>query len=919
MKEPRRHDNAAAVHGPAGESGTRPLEPWLDYGHLLPGITTAIRADDCSAVFIVGDSGLGASSLLAQLGSIFGKDFAVVPIHGSPSLTAVPYGVLAPYLAQLSVADISSRVAVLRALWAHLESIRRGAGPALLLVDDAHYLDDATCGMLTELVQAGWAKIVAACVPRPGVPGPLLRLWHEGSAEWFDLEPLTAEQGHELCEALLGGIVLSSTSHGFWTEAGGNTLLLKTLVREAESSGSLVQRHGVWLKTAATPIHTVKLEAVVKLQLMRISPAGRDALSLIALAEPVDEKLINVVAGETAVQELMDQHLIKPSGNGLPTLRLVSPVYGEVLRSVVPAAQSLQLHRQLISRMDVLEDNPDSLLRMVTWSLDCGADVPDRLLIRAAVLAGRLLQSETALRMATAVRDMQWQTVAQAIMARSYFNLGRRDEAAAVLTQETLDGDAGPSHLIFGSLLRAVTRAAVGQPASLILADTEAFREWGEQQPGLQGQQTPDVKAVVPLAVSLMGLVAGSLDGEYRRMGPDLERVLHQDRSVEGSFAALFKALALSLKSERLCALGFGRQGKLLALEAAAIEQPQENDIFFVPEFIAARHVICALAAGDWADAQKLLDSYYESSGVAMASFGGAAYVVLGYVAIRQGKSGDALPLLTAGLEALRDSDPQNLFGLCAAMAFYAAAGAGLPEAERFRADYKSWGQHGMHLLNAQASNFFEAAIELLKGDGSGIEGLYVNADEAAKEGATFLELQALELALGLGDTNRLDRFCETAAATEGAWAQSLAEYGLALKFGGAARYLSAGEKLQSAAVYHLAARSYSLALDAPDGGRTKELTAAARAGLARCNEELGQGGEETQHESVSPKLTKREWDIVNLAVQGLSDRQIADTLLISVRTVEGHLYRCYSKLGITGRDELSGAVAVVQGTPDAG
>ncbi len=205
MKEPRSHDNAAAVHGHAGEGDARPPEPWIDYGHLLPGITAAIRADDCSAVFIVGDSGLGASSLLAQLGNVFGGDLAVVPIHGSPSLTAVPYGVLAPFLSHLSLADISSRVAVLRSLWDHLEGIRVGTGPALLLVDDAHYLDDATCAMLTELVQAGWAKIVAACVPRPGVPGPLLRLWHEGTAEWFDLEPLTAEQGHELCEALLGG------------------------------------------------------------------------------------------------------------------------------------------------------------------------------------------------------------------------------------------------------------------------------------------------------------------------------------------------------------------------------------------------------------------------------------------------------------------------------------------------------------------------------------------------------------------------------------------------------------------------------------------------------------------------------------------------------------------------------------------
>ncbi|MDQ0029230.1 DNA-binding CsgD family transcriptional regulator [Arthrobacter bambusae] len=880
---------------------------------MLPGITAAIRADDCSAVFVVGDSGLGASSLLAQLGSVLGGDHAVVPIHGSPSLTAVPYGVLAPFLSHLSLADISSRVAVLRSLWDHLEAIRVGTGPALLFVDDAHYLDDATCAMLTELVQAGWVKIVAACVPRPGVPGPLLRLWHEGAAEWFDLEPLTAEQGHELCEALLGGIVLNSTSHGFWTEAGGNTLLLKTLVREAERSGTLVQRHGVWLKTAAAPVHTVKLEAAVKLQLMRISPEGREALSLIALAEPVDEALIHVVAGEAAVQELVDQHLVRPGGNGLPTLRLVNPVYGEVLRSIVPAAQSLQLHRQLISRMDVLEDNPDSLLRMVTWSLDCGADVPDRLLIRAAVLSARLLQSQTALRMAAAVRDKQWQSVAQAVLARSYFNLGRRDEAAAVLAQETVDGDAGPSRVASGSLLRAVTRAAVGQPASLIRAEAGALREWGEQEPGLQGQRTPEAKAAVELAVTVIGLLADSVDGDYGRMGLELERVLLRPAAGEGSLGPLARALALALKAEMLCALGRGRQAKLLVLEAAALVQPQENDVFFVPEFISARLVICALAVGDWVDAQKLLDRYYETSGVSMASFGGAAYAVAGYIAIRQGKPGDALPLLNAGLEALRDSDPQNLFGLCAAMAFYAAAGAGLPEAERYQSDYSTWGQHSTHLLAAQARSFFDAARELFSADGSGVEALHLNAESAAKENATYLELHALELALGLGDTSRLERFCETAAATEGEWAQALAEYGLALKSGEAVRYVSAGEKLQAATIYHLAAKAYGLALAASDPGRTKELGAVARAGLARCNEELGKGSEEAHNESVVPRLTKREWDIVNLAVQGLSDRQIADTLLISVRTVEGHLYRCYSKLGITGRDELAGAAAVAQ------
>ncbi|WP_459977385.1 response regulator transcription factor, partial [Mycobacterium avium] len=35
------------------------------------------------------------------------------------------------------------------------------------------------------------------------------------------------------------------------------------------------------------------------------------------------------------------------------------------------------------------------------------------------------------------------------------------------------------------------------------------------------------------------------------------------------------------------------------------------------------------------------------------------------------------------------------------------------------------------------------------------------------------------------------------------------------------------------------------------------------------------------------------------------SNREIADRLVISVRTVEGHLYRLFTKLGINNRDQL--------------
>jgi DNA-binding NarL/FixJ family response regulator len=52
--------------------------------------------------------------------------------------------------------------------------------------------------------------------------------------------------------------------------------------------------------------------------------------------------------------------------------------------------------------------------------------------------------------------------------------------------------------------------------------------------------------------------------------------------------------------------------------------------------------------------------------------------------------------------------------------------------------------------------------------------------------------------------------------------------------------------------------------------------------------------------------LTHREHEIVTLAASGLSNREIAQRLIVSVRTVENHLYRASSKLGTTDRTELT-------------
>ncbi|NUT96949.1 MAG: helix-turn-helix transcriptional regulator, partial [Saccharothrix sp.] len=57
--------------------------------------------------------------------------------------------------------------------------------------------------------------------------------------------------------------------------------------------------------------------------------------------------------------------------------------------------------------------------------------------------------------------------------------------------------------------------------------------------------------------------------------------------------------------------------------------------------------------------------------------------------------------------------------------------------------------------------------------------------------------------------------------------------------------------------------------------------------------------------------LTRREREIATLAATGLSNREIADRLVVSVRTIEGHLYRTGAKLGTTTRAELAAVLGI--------
>src|ERR1019366_10747799 len=56
---------------------------------------------------------------------------------------------------------------------------------------------------------------------------------------------------------------------------------------------------------------------------------------------------------------------------------------------------------------------------------------------------------------------------------------------------------------------------------------------------------------------------------------------------------------------------------------------------------------------------------------------------------------------------------------------------------------------------------------------------------------------------------------------------------------------------------------------------------------------------------TVESRITRREAAVVRLAIEGLSNRQIAQQLALTEHTVKNYLFRVFDKLGVSNRVEL--------------
>jgi DNA-binding NarL/FixJ family response regulator len=180
-------------------------------------------------------------------------------------------------------------------------------------------------------------------------------------------------------------------------------------------------------------------------------------------------------------------------------------------------------------------------------------------------------------------------------------------------------------------------------------------------------------------------------------------------------------------------------------------------------------------------------------------------------------------------------------------------------------------------------------------------------AELAAAQDQPAVEVFALHTAVCFGDRTVADRLAQLATEVDGPRAPIAAAHAAALAADDGGALHAASRQLEEVGALLLAADA---AAQATVTYTRQGLRGSAQAATTRAHR-LAQACEGAHTPALTTlaaplPLTNREREIVTLAAGGLSKRQIADRLVVSVRTVEGHLYRACAKLGASDRAELA-------------
>jgi DNA-binding NarL/FixJ family response regulator len=183
-------------------------------------------------------------------------------------------------------------------------------------------------------------------------------------------------------------------------------------------------------------------------------------------------------------------------------------------------------------------------------------------------------------------------------------------------------------------------------------------------------------------------------------------------------------------------------------------------------------------------------------------------------------------------------------------------------------------------------------------------------AAAARRVGQYALEAEALHHAARFGDRTVAARLAELTKQVAGPVFGLQAEHAAAVAAHDAEALDELSVRFESAGVLLSAADSAAQAAVLHDAGHRSRRAAASTSRARQLAAGCGEATTPALRSAVRPlPISEREREIALLIAEGLTTREIADRLVVSARTVEGHIYRACIKLDVSDRDELAAIV----------
>ncbi|MEV1067680.1 LuxR C-terminal-related transcriptional regulator [Streptomyces sp. NPDC050263] len=277
-------------------------------------------------IAVTGAAGCGRTRLAAE--AVRGAD--CVRVAGTPETRGLPFAAFAHLLPE--------HVTLPRAVQL-LSPVR------LLMVDDAHLLDDASAALLHQLAVQGRTRLLVLVTEGVSVPDAVSRLWTGELLPRLALEALPREDTAPLLTAAAGGPVEPLTVNRLHRLCGGDLRLLRDLLdalREQELFTRVPETdERTWRgRIPVTPALRERAAAV----LARACPDERETLDRLAFAEPLPLPADTL---DLAVLERLEADGLLEVGaeadGDAPTVRLAHALHGPVLRAAAGRLRARRL------------------------------------------------------------------------------------------------------------------------------------------------------------------------------------------------------------------------------------------------------------------------------------------------------------------------------------------------------------------------------------------------------------------------------------------------------------------------------------------------------------------------------------------------------------------------------------------------